>query len=269
MLARRNRYAYLLVMLAGLMLAPVAAAEEFTENAPGAGAPVVTDDSDTLEVAIDLAVFSKYVWRGVNAVDDPVFQPNVDFSYLGFNLFFWGNLELTDINDNRNKFTEVDIGGSYSFALGDFNLEVGGVGYIFPQAGVDTFELLAGVEYDCLLSPGLTVYQDIDFTDGTYIVLSGGHAFEDPFKLGEDLGLSPEVTASIAWGSGDHNEIYYGVPDSGFADLTLGLSIPVNLNKSVALAASFYYSSLLDGDIRDATSKPDNFWFGLTLTVAF
>ena len=46
----------------------------------------------------------KYIWRGQNLVDDPVFQPGLSAGYQGFTVGIWGNLETTNINRNSGEF---------------------------------------------------------------------------------------------------------------------------------------------------------------------
>jgi len=224
---------------------------------------------DDLALEVDLDLNSKYVWRGINVVDDCVLQPSIDLSLDGFGLNIWGNLDLTDENDREFEFTEVDLTASYGFTVDSFEFGLGAIVYLFPTADGDTTELFASVGLDVFFAPTLTFYLDIDEVDGTYVTLSGSHTLEDPFDLGEEIGLSPEFSLSLGFGSGEHNEAYYGVRDGGFADLTLGLSVPYRLCESATVSASINYSMLLDDDFRDATDDPDNFWFGLGLAVSF
>ncbi len=37
----------------------------------------------------------KYIWRGQNLSDDPVFQPGISATYGNFTAGIWGNLDLT------------------------------------------------------------------------------------------------------------------------------------------------------------------------------
>ena len=219
-------------------------------------------------VDLDLTVCSKYVWRGLLTVDGFVAQPSIDFSAYGFGLNVWGNLNLEETNGNQFKWTELDLTGSYTYSLNKFDFSVGAIAYVFPTLEDQTTELFASVTWNIPLSPTLSVYRDIDVVDGTYVALSGSYAFDDPFCLGPCRGLSPELSASIGWGSDDHNDVYYGSRKSGFADLTLGLSIPYRISTRATIAGSVHWSSLLSEDNRDANDDPDNLWFGLGISVS-
>ncbi len=61
--------------------------------------------------------FGKYIWRGQNISDDPVFQPSISAGYAGLTASIWGNIELTNINDNSGDFSEIDYSLDYSAAL--------------------------------------------------------------------------------------------------------------------------------------------------------
>jgi uncharacterized protein (TIGR02001 family) len=220
------------------------------------------------EVSLDLGIYSKYVWRGIVTTDGFVAQPSIDFTSHGFGVNVWANLDLESVNDQQFDFTEVDLTASYGFRLGKFDFQAGAISYLFPTGGDQTTELFAGVTWDVPLSPTLTVYQDIDEVDGTYAALSGAWTFEDPLHLGGCRGVSPELSASLAWGSRGFNEAYYGSDASGFADLTLGLTVPYRISRWATLRASVHWSSLLDGAIRDASDDPDNLWFGIGVNLS-
>ena len=142
------------------------------------------DDHTHWSVGIDTTVSSKYIWRGINLVDDPVFQPSVTASYKGLILSIWGNMELTNSNDQLGEFTEIDYVAEYTWSWNDLNLSVGVIHYQFPNIGPPTTtEVHGGLSFDILLAPSLTVYQDVDLADGTYAALSISHTFEKVLVL--------------------------------------------------------------------------------------
>jgi uncharacterized protein (TIGR02001 family) len=234
----------------------------------GAATAAAQEDGD-LEIGMNLDLSSKYVWRGIDTVDDWVLQPSVDLSLRGFALNVWGNLDLTDENDDEGEFSEVDVTASYTFSLESVELTAGAITYFFPSAGGDTTELFASLGLDVPLSPSLTVYRDVDEVDGTYVAFSTGYALDGLLGLGESLGLKPELEVSIGYGDRDHNEAYYGERDDGFADLTLGLVVPFRPTESATVSGWVRYSTLLDGGIRDRMDRADNLWFGFSVSVSF
>ena len=64
-----------------------------------------------LEFGVDLPVNSKYMWRGLELDEDPVFQPDVWVKYAGFSLTIWGGLELTDANESHGSTVSKGIRG--------------------------------------------------------------------------------------------------------------------------------------------------------------
>ena len=61
----------------------------------GASAPALA--LGPLDDEAELPVYSKYVWRGMNLVDDAVLQPSLEVGLFGFELAVWGNLYLTGL----------------------------------------------------------------------------------------------------------------------------------------------------------------------------
>ena len=76
--------------------------------------------SPKLSPSVDLGIYNKYLWRGINISNKAVAQPSLNLSYSKVNFNVWGNLELSNVNESsyerksKNKFTEID----YSLAWG-------------------------------------------------------------------------------------------------------------------------------------------------------
>ncbi|GAG32135.1 unnamed protein product, partial [marine sediment metagenome] len=101
--------------------------------------------------------FSKYIWRGQNIADDPVFQSGFSASYRGLTAAIWGNLELTSINGNSGDFSELDYCLDYSGkvpGIKGVGYSIGAGYYTFPGTAIkDTTEVYAGLSFDLPLSP--------------------------------------------------------------------------------------------------------------------
>ncbi len=227
-------------------------------------------------IELDAALNSKYVWRGINLVDDWVFQPSVTGAYRGLSLNVWGNMELSNENvypghgDAAGDFTEIDYTLDYSWAWRRLNFSLGTIYYDFPNTGLaSTLELYGAVGLDAPLAPTLTVYQDVKEADGTYAALSVSHAFEDVWSPAEGVAVSLDLGASVAAGSSNFNKFYYGVDDEGLADLLLSVGLPVRLGERWTLRPSASFSTLLDDDIRSSVSDASNAWYGVSLGCAF
>jgi len=238
----------------------------------GTGA-VSADDGIDFEVTADF--FSKYIWRGQNLDDDPVFQTGISASYKGLTASIWGNLELTNINGNSGDFSEVDYSLDYSGAIPSIK----GVGYCtgiiyydFPGTTVkDTTEIYWGLNFDLPLSPSITVYHDVDEVEGSYVSLAFGHSIEKIAELGPDLPVGMEIGASLGWGSGSYNEYYWGTEQSKLNDLAFSVSFPIEI-ADWAVAPSLNYITLLSNDIRDTDvygTDSDFFFVGISLSKSF
>ena len=161
----------------------------------------IAEDKIDFEITADY--FGKYIWRGQNLSDDPVFQPGLSASYKGLTAGVWGNLETTSINNNSGKFTEWDYSLDYS---GDFpglkgiGYSVGLINYHFPSVVGDTTEFYWGLNFDLPLSPSVTVYHDIDEVKGTYASFGLSYSIDRIAELTPDIPMGMEISASLGFG---------------------------------------------------------------------
>ena len=238
--------------------------------------PLAAEEETPWSVELDASFYSKYVFRGAVVSNNWVMQPSAALSYRDLTATVWGNLELTNgtlfpgHGDSAGDFTEIDYILDYSWAHDDLNFSVGVIVYAFPNTSLSTTtELYGAVGIDTLLSPTLTVYQDIDEADGTYANLSIGHTVEDILELGENVSVSADLAAAVGWGSGNHNAFYYGPDQSGLTDVLLSLGLPIQIGDHVTVTPSLAWSALIDNNIRAAMSDDSNFIGGISLTAAF
>lgn len=213
-------------------------------------------------------VYGKYVWRGIVLTNEPVLQPAVGVSYGGLALSIWGNLEMTDINDSSGDFTEVDYTAEYSVSWEGWSFSAGVIFYDFPSTVFpSTTEIYGAVGMDTLLSPTLTVYQDVDEADGTYANFSVEHSLADVFSPWGTTSASVVFSASVGYGSSDYNEFYFGADESAFTDALFSISMPIQVHEAVSVSPSISFSTLLDDSVRKAMDDDDNVWAGVS--VAF
>jgi hypothetical protein len=133
--------------------------------------------ADKVDLELTTSFQSKYIWRGQNIDDDPVFQPSLSASYKGFTVAVWGNLEMTNINGNSGEFSEIDYSIAYSGTvpgMKGIGYSVGAIYYDFPATdAAGTTEVYWGLNFDLPLSPSITVYHDVDEAEGAYLRLIG------------------------------------------------------------------------------------------------
>lgn len=239
---------------------------------------------DVAEFEFSTGYFGKYIWRGQNISDDPVFQPDFSGSYKGFTAGIWGNLETTNINSNSGEFTEIDYYIDYSSdvqGVDNLGYSVGMITYEFPVNGSadDTTELYAGVSLDVPANPSVMFYRDVDEAkDGTYISVGLGHSFEDVFKLAGDTPVGMDIGATLGWGNTSYNKFYWGAKPNGkkiggeMNDLVLTVAFPFEL-AGLSITASANYVTLVGDDIRKTDTygrgRDDSFVAGIGFSVGF
>ncbi len=236
------------------------------------GAVTAACAEDKVTVGLSADLFSKYVWRGQNIVDDWVLQPGASVGYKGFTGSIWGNMDLTGDVIDGGQFSEVDYTLDYSNKLPGLDLlgySVGVIYYDFPNTAFDaTSEVYGGLTVDVPLSPALRVYYDFDEIDGTYVQLSVGHTFEKIRQWRDDCYCHVQLGASLGYGTSGYNEGYFGVDDSALNDLTLSAGLPICLGKWT-IKPGIACSVMIDDDIRAATAKSDNFWGGISASFSW
>ncbi len=222
----------------------------------------------SVDVGVDAAVMNSYVWRGILLTDDPVFQPGVTVGCNNLSLNFWANMDLGDANDTKGDINEFDYTLEYDYSVRSFNLSAGVIHYTFPNTDFDpTTELFAGIGYEVIGNPSLTVYQDIGEAEGTYLSLGGGTSV----PLGSLSSL--DLSASLSFGSSGHNGFYYGSDEAGFTDILLSAGVPFGIGDQCEISPSLAFTSVIDSGIRDSYDSGDmntsNIVYGITLSAGF
>lgn len=227
-----------------------------------------TATSESIGVDVTLDFYSKYIWRGQKVVDDWVLQPGVSTTMGGLTLGVWGNVDMTDENDEEWHCTEVDYYFDYSGDLAEgIGYSFGYIYYAFPQGSDDTYEFYGGLNFETLLSPSVTWYYDADEVEGSYVSFAVGHSFDEIAKLSEDVPVGMDIGLNIGWANSDYNAYYWGVTDDGFNDLTLSAGFPIQLG-GWTVSPSVNYVTLIDSDISDA-GDDDIVYAGISLGTSF
>lgn len=233
-----------------------------------------------LDVNADLAINSKYVWRGMTVTDDFVIQPGVSASVAGIGFGFWGNIDTSDYNDTEWKFNEVDWTITYGLSLPLVSFEAGLIYYDFPNLDADaTTELYLSAAANILLSPSLAVYQDIDQFKGAYWEASISHG----------VPLSPvanlQFSGTLGLGSEGYLKGYFGaIPDldnpddltsftgASMSDFTFSAGLPYSSIPFFTITPGVTYTTLL-GDAKDSADgyekDTSTFYYGLTVSFNF
>ena len=231
---------------------------------------------ETIRLDLSLDYYSKYIWRGQNYNDDPVFQPSISASYGNLTSTIWGSFDLSNYTGNSGDFYELDYSLDYSGSVPGFegvDYSIGVIYYDYPGSTIkDTTEIYWGLAFDLPLSPSITVYHDVDESEGSYISLGFGHSIDKIVELGPERAVGMEISASLGWGSGSYNKYYWGTDQSKMQDLTLAVSFPMEIGGGWTLTPSLNYVTLLSDDIRatDINRRESDYFFtGLSLTKSF
>jgi hypothetical protein len=220
--------------------------------------------------------FTKYIWRGQNIDDKSVLQPAISASSYGFTGSVWGNIDLTNDSqtapDNAWEFSEFDYTLGYTTAVPDMNwlnVSVGAIYYRFPNTPFEpTTELYTGLSLAMPLSPSFKWYRDVDEIKGSYFQAGLGHFFEKIYVMNEKCYCGLQLGASAGWANSAYNNGYFGVNRDGFNDLTVSTGLCIQID-SWMLKPNINYSTMLKDDIRKATLKSDNLWYGLSAFINF
>jgi uncharacterized protein (TIGR02001 family) len=244
---------FLMALMAPAMAGAALAQEDTVENA-------------RLTVSGDVALFGKYVWRGISTTDGAVVQPSVTLEHpsgLCFNL--WANVDATDVNDQSGKISEIDYTLDYTWQGYGSDLSVGAVHYTFPNTGIEsTSEVYLGAGFDAPLCPCARLYYDFGQTDGFYLSLGGSHS------LGLSAGRldSIDLSASLGLGSSNYNSFYFGEGKTALTDLLLSAGAPIQVNNNLTVVPSITYTCILDGSLRDKVDEPDNLFAGVVASFS-
>jgi len=225
--------------------------------------------TEPVTIGTDLAVKSKYVWRGMPFNDEAVFWPDAWLYWNGFTLTVFGSLEMTDVYENQGKFTEVDYYFDYSRSFGNINASIGYAHYEYPNTDfLITGELYGSVSTDFkIVSASLTAYYDIREVEGLYLLPSVSRTFCI-------APIDPTLTLSLGYADKKHNLYYFGLEKAGFTDLTTSLALsyapPGTIGQYLFFSGDLNYAKILNGDLADQfPDKDSNFWWGLCISLSY
>ena len=243
------------------------------------------------EGSIYADVLSAYVYNGLQYNDEAVFQPGLDVAGpygLGYSL--WANMDLTDnpastAPNTSGEWSEVDLSLNWTApSAGPLTFSAGGLYYIYPQSSSTvatnadgsvesvskapadgSYQVFAKVAADLPLAPAVKFCHELDNTDDWIVLFTVAHGFDLMDKLalnlGAVLGFAGDYYVESNYGSGTGAAFTH-------AQFDAALSYALTEKASVALKGSF--STLLDGDVRDAVaSDKDIFFGGVNASYAF
>lgn len=236
----------------------ITAAAAYAEDVAGQG---------PISAKLDAGYVSQYLWRGLVLNPDPSLQPSLTLSHKsGASLNVWGSGDLTNVNGEQNRLTEIDYTLDYARKLKAGMLNGGFICYTFPNTGLDrTSEVYAAYCLDRKITTTLSANYDVDQIKGLYTSLAVGYACSAPWQKATAPKLN--VSARVGFATSNYNAAYFGPNKAAFTDLLVSASVPIKVSERFDLTPSLSYSRVLDSALRDAVVDPDNWCLGLTASM--
>ncbi len=219
-----------------------------------------------VDVSLGADISNAYVWRGITFNDEGVIQPSLDVSHaIGLGVNVWGNFDLGDFDGavEGAEFSEVDLTVYYNVPIELFDLSVGYIDYLFPNAGaLNTGEVYFSVGKELLkgLSTGISVYFDVDEVKGVY-----GNA-SIAYSIPVDEKLSFEVGAALGAADKDF-AVSAGGTEGGFFDYNLSLTGSYSVTDSLSLGAFLKYTNSVDTDV--LPDQITDIYGGMSISYSF
>jgi hypothetical protein len=281
---RKGILSFTTALLLALSLTLPALAQEKMEEKAAAQPPAAAKEEPKTEepkpyFSGAVAGLSQYIWRGYElSKDSVVIQPSLTVGYKGFEANLWGNLDTNDkyTKANKTNWNETDLTLSYTYDFGPAKL-TGGYIYYALDGVDDSQELFLKIAGNFLLSPTLSVYQEIANYPGTYLNLGVSHSFnltkEITLDLGASIGYQISQTDKIVKYNSNlqpTNDKYNALHDG---NLSIGLTIPFGKYFSVKPIVSYSFPLSDDAKYRiqgtSLSNKYDFFYGGVILTASF
>jgi uncharacterized protein (TIGR02001 family) len=188
----------LTVAAAGVALAGVAQAEDTGPKFTG-----------NVQLATD------YTFRGISQTNNgPAIQGGFDYSYDKFYAGVWASNIDFGLADGS---TEVDLYAGFKPTLGPLALDLGAIGYFYPNASDNAAELDYGELYaKASIAPaegaslGAAVFYSPEFTGetgtGLYAEVNGSYAFNPSFSVSGLYGYQSAEDADFAPAAGKQDD---------------------------------------------------------------
>ncbi len=208
----------------------------------------------------DIAVRTKYVWRGLAVTDSLVVQPTIGFERESLSFELWASV------DSNGRLNELDAILSYTSTIGPASSTLSFSRYEFPnprEAGY--WEATASIGLDGNVAPNVEIAFDTA-SSGLYARASLSSTLHEFLVC--DSAVPLRIDGWMGWGSRNHNRYWYETAQSGFSDWGLEFSAPISLARGV-LTPSILYTSRLQSGMGPNTGQRSNLVFGIAFAFDF
>lgn len=244
----------------------------------------------------DVALASRYVWRGVTRVNHPVIQPQ---GFLGFRTGgafstagIWadyepweaGTRDLSDRGFDDRGFGELNVWVEHSRVIEGMDVTVGATRYFYPgdapgagrTSAANTTELYGSLQWrPSYLSPKLAAWWDVDRVKGWYfegsvsvpIMAAPQVRPSQPF-VGLFLGALTGLSAGQGIDAGDPSELA-NFQDDGFTHLDLSASVNIRIPPFLHTFFTWHNQLNFDAATKRRSRRPGDTRRGFKAWVTF
>jgi hypothetical protein len=208
----------------------------------------------------EIALVSRFIWRGMALSPGPAVQPTAWLSYAGVSAAIWTNV-LLEPDPARHELSAVEPELAYEARFGWLRVEPRLTLYWMrelPEAEVTTeAQLELAVALFGPLSIVNTHQLDVMKTPGAYYGTFGPRV---EFQLGS---LRYSAFCDVGYATASFNRVYFDVHTPAFDVFEAGLAARWDLAHSLYVSANAGASALLASSLRAATSEPNLAYLGL------
>ncbi len=173
----------------------------------------------------NVALATDYAYRGISQSDGPAVQGGFDVAFGDSGLY--AGTWASNINFGGGSDLELDVYGGYKFALGGVAMDVGVLGYLYPNAQddgaeLDYWELYAkpSIALTEQFTLGAGVFYSPEFTgesgDGLYYEVNGAFAVSPELSLSGAVGKQSVDTDGFFAGEDEYTTWNVGGTYSAF-----------------------------------------------------
>ena len=235
--------------LAGIALASVALVG--TAFAEEAVAETESADDCAIGAYAGTQIKNGYLSNGYLFADEWVLQSYAGITFGGFDLNIWNCWGTEDGSYANSPASEIDYELDYGFSVDDFDFGLGVAAWVYPNTG-DSFDEWVGkasIAYNGFyLRNEVNARFGLEGQQGCY----GQYKLSKGFELADNLSF--DAYGLIAYASKNYRE-GKGVDKAGFVDAEFGASVSYSLCDNASVSVGCQYSVVVDGDLRDVTSK--------------
>ncbi|NJN64058.1 MAG: hypothetical protein HC882_03715 [Acidobacteria bacterium] len=194
-----------------------------------------------------------------------VLQPQVDLRYRGFSGQVWANVT---IDAKASEMTDVDLLLTWTAHTGSVSWTVTAIEYEFPTGAPGTREIAVSAALPGSWgAPRVSVFRDLDQTDGTYATLSLSKALATWHRSR----LTGDI--SVSWGDRKNNFGNFGLRESGGNDGFVAVTLTHAVSERVSISALVRAWEIIDGGLarsaRSIFGKDDGIVAAATVTLGF